>query len=130
MDTDKRGWLFIGVYLCASVVSSSFAFSQTTKPGGEITPPLRRDVPGHRIQLTRGALFVPDFFSADPPKAEVYVWFLGAAWCAEQVFYDAKQNAVLLVTNAATLKKGFPAPAEFLDLLEEVGVALRVAKIT
>ena len=102
----------------------------STRPGGEITPPPRRDVPGKRIQLTRGELFIPDFFRADPAQADLVIWFHGAAWCAEQVFYDARRNAVLLATNAATLKRGFAKPAEFLDLLKEVSNALRDAGTT
>src|SRR5438045_8513767 len=129
MNTDKKRLIlvFICAHLCSSVAPfSSSAFAQTkpsTRPGGEIVPPAKRDVPGKRITLPRGELFVPAFFHTNG-NADVDVWFLGASWCAEQVFYDAHKNAVLLVVNSATLKAGFPAPCDFLDLLEEVGGAL------
>jgi hypothetical protein len=76
------------------------------------------------VQLKCGELFVRDFFRADG-QADVVVWFLGASWCAQQVFYDAHKNAVLLVVNAATLKRGFPQSADFEDVLKEVGGALQ-----
>jgi hypothetical protein len=119
--------------LILAVLIALPAAGQTTKPssrpGGEIVPPPRRDVPGKRIALSRGELFVPDFFHTGG-QADVVIWFLGASWCAEQVFYDAHKNAVLLVTNAKTLGQGFPRPDDFNDLLEEVGGALNTADIT
>jgi len=105
---------------------SSLATAQTrpsSRPGGEITPPPRRDVPGKRIALKSGELFVPDFFRPDG-RADIVIWFHGAAWCAEQVVYDARKNAVLLVTNAQTLKRGFARSTDFLELLEEAARAL------
>jgi hypothetical protein len=130
MDTNKKeNWLLIliRVHSCSFVVLLLFlatpTFAQSTRPGGEITPPARRDVPGKRITLGCGELFVPDFFHTSG-RADVAVWFLGASWCAEQVFYDAHKNAVLLVVNAGTLKRGFARSLDFLDILEEVGGAL------
>ena len=121
------------LFFMLSLASSASLFAQTTKPssrpGGEIVPPAKRDVPGKRITLTRGELFVPDFVHADG-KADVVVWFLGATWCAEQVFYDAHKNAVLLVVNNATLKHGFPKSSDFGDLLQEVAGALRQANVS
>src|SRR5262245_48625524 len=91
------------------ILAASPQSRPTSRPGGEIVPPPRRDVPGKRIELKSGELFVPDFFRAGE-QADVAIWFLGAAWCAEQVFYDAHKNAVLLVTNAQTLKGGLGQP--------------------
>jgi hypothetical protein len=78
----------------------------SSRPGGEITPPPRRDVAGTRATLPVGELFVPDFAGAEG-KLDLVIWFHGAAWCAEQVFYDAHKNAAILVVNAATWKAGF-----------------------
>src|SRR5207244_4103393 len=91
---------------------AAMACGQTSRPGGEIVPPLRRDVPGKRITLQQGELFVPEFFHTDS-RADVVIWFLGAAWCAEQVFYDARKNAVLLVVNKPTLDHGFANAIDF-----------------
>jgi len=124
-ETQRRAWLArTPLCLCVSVAllfvnAACGQTKPTSRPGGEIVPPPRRDVPGKRVELKSGELFVPDFFRTDG-RADVVVWFLGTSWCAEQVFYDAHKNAVLLVVNAATLKRGF----DFLDALEEVAGAL------
>jgi hypothetical protein len=115
------------------LVLCSHSFAQGTKPssrpGGEIVPPARRDVPGKRITLSTGELFVPDFFHTDA-SPDLVVWFLGAPWCAEQVFYDAGKNAVLLAVNAATLKRGFPVSGDFDKLLAEAAAALKQAGVS
>ena len=90
---------------------------------------MRRDVPGKRITLSTGELFVPNFFHTTG-HADVVVWFLGAPWCAQQVFFDAHKNAALLAVNSATLKRGFPASADFDDLLQGVADALKQAGVT
>jgi hypothetical protein len=44
-----------------------------------------------------GNLYVPSFF--DPARGDatdIVVFFHGAAWCAEQNFFDARRNAVLV----------------------------------
>src|SRR5215217_7406442 len=107
MNTDgKRGRnrLSSSVFICAPSVACLLLFAATTfaqskpstRPGGEVVPPVRRDVPGKRIKLVTGELFVPDFFRAGEidDRADVVVWFLGAPWCAQQVFYDARKDAV------------------------------------
>jgi hypothetical protein len=116
--------------LCALCGSTLFAQTSrhstkpSSRPGGEIVPPPRRDVPGQRIALSSGELYIPDYFHPGE-TADVMVWFLGAAWCAEQSFYDAHKNAVLLVTNSATLKAGFPDAQMFDALLDEVSRAVK-----
>jgi hypothetical protein len=80
-------------------------------------------VPGQRIKLDSGELYVPDFFKpAD--RVDVVVHFLGAAWCVEQSFYDARKNGVLLVASAKTLSEGFPAPDQFDALLADISKAV------
>jgi hypothetical protein len=92
----------------------------SSRPGGGVVAPPRRDVPGKRTTLPAGELFIPDFVQPDAQgHYDLAIWFLGATWCAEQVFYDAHKNAALLVVNSATLKRGFPEPGQFDDLLKE-----------
>ncbi|GAB4317480.1 MAG: hypothetical protein Kow0059_10540 [Candidatus Sumerlaeia bacterium] len=50
---------------------------------------------------SRRQVFVPDFFrAAGTTSTQVVVFFHGAAWCAEQTFYEARKNAVLLTVNS------------------------------
>jgi hypothetical protein len=101
----------------------------SSRPGGDITPPPRRDVPGKRFQLKSGELFIADFFHATG-RVDLVIWFLGAPWCTEQVFYDAHRNAVLLVANPRTLARGFEKVGDFSDLLEEISGALNHQGVT
>jgi len=134
MHTDRKEIqsVYLSVFIGALSVAS-ILFAQSTKPssrpGGEIVPPPRRDVPGKRVTLTSGELFVPEFFHADD-RADVVVWFLGAPWCVEQVFYDAHKNAAVLVVNSKTLAHGFPRSQDFSDLLHDVAGALKTDGIT
>jgi hypothetical protein len=98
----------------------------SSRPGGDITPPPRRDVPGTRTTLSVGELFVPDFADGNraDDKLDLVIWFHGAAWCAEQVFYDAHKNAGILVVNAATWKAGFADAAAFDALIAQVEKSL------
>jgi hypothetical protein len=96
------------------------ASKPASRPGGGVVAPPRRDVPGKRATLPSGELFIPNFVRPDAQgHYDLAVWFLGATWCAEQVFDDAHKNAALLVVNSATLKRGFPEPGQFDDLLRE-----------
>jgi len=52
-----------------------------------------------------------------------YLWFHGAAWCAEQVFYDAKQDAAILCVESKIWKDGVDAK-EFDAMLEQVSKSL------
>jgi hypothetical protein len=109
------------ILLAIASVATAQPTRPSSRPGGEIVPPPRRDVPGQRIRLDTGELFVPDFFKpAADGKVDVVIHFLGAAWCVEQTFYDARKNAVLLVASSKTLAEGFPAPDKFDALLAEV----------
>jgi|GEM_PF-469149 len=71
-------------------------------PRNPIAPP-RRNVPGKRFSLgTARQLFVPDFFKPEvTTQTRVVVFFLGAPWCSEQNFYDARKNGVLVSINEA-----------------------------
>jgi hypothetical protein len=133
---NKRNSLhLIRVYACAFVVLCSAvsipaqSTTASSRPGGEITPPPRRDVPGQRIKLLTGDLFIPDFFHADPTqRADLVVWFLGAPWCAQQVFYQANKNAALLVIDTRVLQRGFQDPASWRLVLNEAANALKTAE--
>jgi hypothetical protein len=125
------------ISLVIIVIFANTLFAQTpaskpsSRPGGEIVPPPRRDVPGRRFQTDWGELYAPAFY--DPAKsksAEIVVWFLGAAWCAEQNFYDAKKNAVLLCVNAEQMKHGFDQPERFRALLRDVQAKLADEHVT
>ena len=95
-------------------------------------PPPRRNVPGKRFTLSAGRqMYVPDFFKPElTTQTRVVVFFLGAPWCSEQNFYDARKNGVLVSIGEA--KKGefaewgnlFPA------LLKQVVKTLADADIT
>jgi len=107
--------------------------TERKKPANALVPPPRRDVPGKRFSLSLGTLYVPDFFDSEVTTGtEVVVFFHGAAWCAEQNFYDARKNAVLV---AVTVKNyGYPAvfndPARLKHLLEETTTTLAQHHIT
>jgi len=93
---------------------------------GPIAPP-RRDVPGKRFDLSRGRLFVPDFFSPElSPSTELVLFFHGAAWCSEQNFYDARKNAVIV--SISVKNYGYPEvfknPANLRRILEETTTTL------
>jgi hypothetical protein len=103
----------------------------SSRPGGEIVPPPKREVPGKKIQTVWGELYVPEFYDGTESKSGgIVVWFLGAAWCAEQNFYDAKKNAVLLCVNAEQMKRGFDDPSRFRSLLRDVQAKLADEHVT
>jgi hypothetical protein len=125
----SRTIVIVALLLAPAIAASAQSTRPTSRPGGEIVPPPRRDVPGKRTTLKCGELFVPDFFAPAEDGTDVVLWFLGASWCAQQVFYDAHKNAVLMSSNAATLKKGFAADADLQDVLDEIEANLGGRKI-
>lgn len=89
-------------------------------------PPPRRDIPGRRVTLSLGTLYVPDYFNASPTDGvDIIVWFLGASWCAEQTFYDSHRNAILITVNAKDLAAAFRRPEALKRLLDEAGAQLK-----
>ena len=72
-----------------------------------MTPPPRRDVPGRRVALSRGELFVPEFVKLQD-RVDVVLWFHGAASVAQQEFYDARKDAVLFVAARDPKSPGPP----------------------
>jgi hypothetical protein len=96
-----------------------------------VVPPPRRDVPGTRVKLPSGELYAPSFFNRDAQdKTDLAIWFLGAAWCAEQTFYDAHKDAVLFVAAEKTRTDGFPDAAKFDALLTDISAAMKRANIS
>lgn len=81
------------------VICCALAAGETTKPKSALVPPAKRDVPGKRFSVSLGNLYVPDFFKPDAGGTDIVMLFHGAAWCAEQNFYDAKKNAVLVTVS-------------------------------
>ncbi|HTL30184.1 MAG TPA: hypothetical protein VL282_13220 [Tepidisphaeraceae bacterium] len=110
---------------------STTATKPSSRPGGEIIPPPRRDVPGKRIQTNWGELYVPELYdSAKSKSTELVVWFLGAPWCAEQNFFDAKKNAVLLCVSGEQIKRGFDEAERFHVLICDVEKALAAERMS
>jgi hypothetical protein len=101
--------------LCAPATTQTSA----DPPGGRVTPPARRDVPGKRVELAAGEFYVPDFYVSGD-KVDVVIWFHGAAWVVQQEFYAARKNAALFVASPATVKAGFRQSSQFQELLNEI----------
>ena len=96
----------------------------TLEPKGPIAPP-RRDVPGRRGELSIAKIYVPDHFViTDGEPVDVVIWFHGAPWCAEQVFYDSRKNAVLVTVTAKNLWETFRRQQALENLLEETNAWL------
>ena len=93
-------------------------------------PPPKRDVPGSREKISLGELYIPDFFkpSADGTN-DLVLFFHGAAWCAEQNFYDARKNAVLVSISHSNYAGLFADAKKFPALLEEITGALAKKQI-
>lgn len=91
----------------------------------QITAPQRKKVPGQRYHLAMGELFVPDYFRMPPSnKVDVVVFFHGAAWCAEQTFYEGRKNAALVSISAKDYQKEFSDRTRFQRILNEVTAKL------
>jgi hypothetical protein len=122
--------LILAAFMGATCCAQSTARKPSSRPGGEIVPPPKRAVPGRRIPTDWGELYVPDFYDATKSKsAELVVWFFGASWCAEQNFYDAKKNAMLLCVSGEQIKRGFEQPERFAVLLRDTHATLEAKKI-
>ncbi len=94
-----------------------------------IVAPPKRAVPGQHFPLKLGTLYVPDFFKPSSNKTDVVLFFHGAAWCAEQNFYDAHKNAVLVSVSGKDYGELFKDPARFDSILSDVTNQLAQAKI-
>jgi hypothetical protein len=113
--------------------SQDTTISQTTaivKRSTGITPPKRIEVPGQRYSLATGQMFIPDYFK--PMKDGRYnlvVFFHGAAWCSEQVFYPAHKNAILVSVSVKSYSETFSDTTRFQQILDEVNLTLETAKV-
>lgn len=117
----------------ATATASAPAASRpaTSRSMAAIIAPPRRDVPGRRFALSTGSLYVPDFYDAgEAASTDVVVWFHGAAWCAEQVFYDARKNAVLVTISGVDYGAVFQNPDRLTQLLEAVSTTLAREGVT
>ena len=99
----------------------------TNKNG--IVPPPRREVPGRRVMLSVGTLYIPDFFKPANGAADVVFSFLGTSWCWEQNFYDARKNAVLVTINSTNLGTLFKDTNKFPEVLDETLKALKPEEV-
>ena len=95
----------------------------TSRPGGEIVAPPRRETAGRHVDLSCGRLFVPAYLG-DRDRVDLVLWFRGAAWCVEQNFDDAKANAVLFTWDEKKRPLGFKDQKSADDLLAEIQTAL------
>lgn len=128
--------LFLSVLTAQAVEEKATNSSSTEiqKPSAKpktnflIAPP-RRDVPGKRITLDRGSLYVPDFFKPASNRADLVLFFHGAAWCAEQNFYDARKNAVLVSISHTNYAEFFHDSHRFESILATVSNALAKGKV-
>jgi len=97
---------------------------------GPIAPP-RRNLPGQRADLSLGKIYVPDYFSVESAAStDVVFWFLGASWCTEQTFYDARKNGVLITVTVKQLWETFRHPDALARLLDEATAWLRQQSIS
>lgn len=115
-----------------STTAAAATPTSPTKPKGPIPPPLR-DVPGRRVKLTTGVLFVPDFFDpAIGAGTEVVLYFHGAAPYAQMFFHDARRNAVLVAVSMPMDRyaAAFRSPDAVCNLLDETTRTLAREQIT
>lgn len=92
----------------------------TQRPEVVIVPPTRINVAGYRQKLALGQLFIPDFWQpARKGKLDIVVFFHGADWVAEQTFYSARKNAVLVTISLKDYREAFSREQQFQALLDE-----------
>lgn len=124
--------LILGAVFC-SAQSRDTTISQTTtavKRSTGIIAPKRIDVPGQRFSLATGQMFIPDYFKPRKDgKYNLVVFFHGAAWCSEQVFYPAHKNAILVSVSVKSYSETFSDTTRFQQILDEVNLTLETAKI-
>src|SRR5438046_2721067 len=89
LDYWKRGVHALAFGFLAAIMASSGlgqAPTQTpAKPEIVIIPPERKTIPGQRLSLSLGQLFVPDYFRAPGnQQIDLVVFFHGADWVSEQ----------------------------------------------
>ena len=96
-----------------------------------IIPPPKRDVPGKKFSLSLGNLYIPDFFKEEATTStEVVLFFHGAPWCAEQNFYDAGKNAVLVSISVKDYSTTFKDSEKLSQILNETTTTLSRENIT
>jgi hypothetical protein len=130
--------------LCAKLLAlstailsvSAFSASATTATKAashlKLVPPAKRAVPGKHFSVSLGELYVPGFFRADSSGTDLLIFFHGASWCAEQNFYDAHKNGVLVTINMgmAEYDKVFRDPDAIRQVLRSVEQKLRDENVT
>lgn len=112
--------------LVLSVLISLSSFAEQPISGdvqsatNAIIPPPRREVPGIRHALSLGTLYIPDYYHLnDLQPVDLVFFFHGAAWCAEQNFYDAHKNAVLISISGVNYGEVFQDVAILAGLMDE-----------
>ena len=96
-------------------------------------PPPRVDVPGKRIAITSATIFVPDYYAnTQTTSTDIVVFIHGAAWVAEQEFYRARKNAILITAAipAGQYREYFGSSHGLQRLAEDTTRALARESIT
>ena len=111
--------------VCAGQSPQAAPAQAPSTPEIVIVPPERRNVPGQRLTLTLGDLYIPDHFRASADgSVNLVIFFHGAAWVAEQSFYSARLNSALYSISMKSYQEAFEKKESFRDLLNEVKEAL------
>lgn len=123
--------LVAAVLILPSAVSAVTTASVSRSTTNTVVPPPRRNVPGQRYSASLGSLYVPSFFDAARTTAtDVVLFFHGAAWCAEQNFYDARKNAVLISISLKDYARVFGDPDMLTQVLDSARQKLKDEGIT
>ena len=114
------------VILLAAVVGLAQAAQQNPSPMSDSTRPHPRieryEVPGRRVPLSTGTLYLADRFKASQ-TVDLVVHFHGAPWLVEHHARAVARNSVIVTVQmgagSRVYSDGFADPAVFARLLEE-----------
>ena len=125
----KLSTVFLWVAMIGLVlINTNCAHIPSQKPvklSNKITPPERKNIPGERFSLSTGKMFIPDYYKAPKDgKFDLVVFFHGAAWCSEQVFYEGRKNAVLVSISLSDYQGYFEDTTRFQKILDEIVLTL------
>lgn len=124
---NKLFWTLIALFFCTVSIAQETSKVSTSSPG--LIAPARRDVPGSRYALSTGQLFIPGYFNPSSRGEVTLVFFFhGAAWCAEQNFYDARKNAVLVSLSAKDYNTLYPDTAALNRMVDEIRLTLETTR--
>ena len=106
------------------------SFLQATMKQNAFVPPRRRDLPGRHLEIGNATAYVPDYFHpATNGMADVILFFHGASWCAEQQFFEAQKNGVIITFDQRDLASLFDSPKKFQTFITDASAVLAREKI-